>query len=414
MRRPPFVQTAAKASPRWRELLAQASKMHGHGEPSQASPWAMPGAELVFVLDAERTRDTGHVVLHLARRFRGNDGALSRPRALGVAPGDVRWFRDERDRRLLTVLLEPRGEYGHAASDVHDFRYDGAATRVGLRHGLGRALLPELCTGGRLLLCTVVPTGAGRSARAQWLPLAWDDGDPWRLRLRIRADDEHYIISGALVREGGACRSIAEPMLLLPSGFAISRTHISPLACPAYGWLALLREHAEVRVPCQAREQLLRALYGASPRLDLDVPAELQLSESHVCPRPHLCLCALPGAARGAPLRVSGELRFEYAGSVVEPDDPSPAIIQLEQRCLLIRDREAESAALGQLAEHGFRAASGYDSSMLTLTSPRRLGAITEALQRAGWVVSGSVEPFLSVGLDDGAGIRSGRVVGGQ
>jgi superfamily II DNA or RNA helicase len=302
--------------------------------------------QLLFVLDAAASTDRGSLVLELMTRDRKINGEWGKPKAATLSPDDIISHPDPAEREILERLA---GARPYSAWSTYD-AYGTALTRLQLRGAVVMDVVPRICATGRCVLRST-PGPSSRHA-APLVPIAWDDGPPWILRLVVHdaADASGYEIDGWLAR-GDERMEVTAPLVVVPDGVMVTATHAARLdARQAFPWLAALRRHGRIRVPRTARDALIDALLAAAPELG-HVPDELRVERVTGHPRPRVRLHPMPYGAD----RLRLELGFDYEDQFVPSDAPG-AVLRTPGRARAIeRDAAAERAALDRLFQLGCR-----------------------------------------------------------
>ncbi|HYH45300.1 MAG TPA: SWIM zinc finger family protein, partial [Thermoanaerobaculia bacterium] len=185
------------ATPAWRAVLAKVAP---------AAPAVPPPAvgEIVYVIDAPGTLESGKLTLEVVtstRKADGSPGALRPPR---ITSSQLAHLPDPADSRILSLLtgVTVHGAWISPHLDI--------ATRFVVQEPASSVIVPLLCATGRCQL--------RRAAGALAEPLAWDDGAPWDLGLEMREErDGDLALTGSL-RRGKERLDLAKPVLVLPSG----------------------------------------------------------------------------------------------------------------------------------------------------------------------------------------------------
>ena len=173
---------------------------------------------------------------------------------------------DPVDADLVPMML--------GGTDTFSFNYShsyGTSTRKALPYALALKVLPRAAEAKRLAI---------RGERMQqFTPLAWDEGDPWRLLLEIRQDDrDQWAITGALAR-GEERMQLTEPSLVLRGGFVIARGAIARLEDDgAYAWIEQLLAIRQIPFPDRERDAVIASLLNTPflPKLELDEPLRFE------------------------------------------------------------------------------------------------------------------------------------------
>jgi SNF2 family DNA or RNA helicase len=118
----------------------------------------------------------------------------------------------------------------------------------------------------------------------------------------------------------------------------------------------------------------------------LDLPTELQFEEVTIPPKPQLKIKAQKQA--WGQEKLQGELSFAYDDQVVSQGQAGRGLFQEETKRLLLRDANAEAAALALLHQLGFRRPTYYYAQKTSLElTPRHLPRVVRTLIGAGWHV---------------------------
>ena len=328
----------------WRDTRRALQLAAMESAPSHAAGAAF---EIDYLIDLPASLRGSDLVLETQRRLRRADGSWGKPRPVRLTRAELAALGGD-DRRLVTLLIEQ-----DARSRGWIPGYDDADGRLTvprsarLHEGLLELVLPLLCETGRLRLKPATP-------RDESPALVWDEGPPWELKLTLRAAGRgaDYLLAGALVR-GDEAVPLTELTLVHFAGFVIARGRVSRLRVgSALPLLLDLVGEAPLALPAREAPQLVEALLAlpAGPRVEL--PEDLAYRELRARPEPRLRVRA-PG--KGGPgERLAAEIAFAYDGEEVACDHPSPAVPRPGRR-LVVRDFEAERAALDTLAAHGWR-----------------------------------------------------------
>jgi SWIM zinc finger len=282
-REPPAVDAPAAAAqprvyemprrertPAWKEYLTQ---IQANVELRKADPEWAEGFELLYSIDPLSSRTTGAVVVDLYSRSRKKNGEPTVWKDFRISHTRAGQLPDPVDADLVPMLL--------CGTDTFSFNYSasyGTSTRKALPHALALKVLPRAADAGRLAL--------RGEHQQQFIPLTWDEGEPWRLLLEIRQDDrDQWAITGSLAR-GEERMALTEPALLLRGGFVAARGHIARLEDEgAFGWIEQLLAIRQIPFPDRERDAVLASLLNTKylPKLELDEP--LRFEERHAAPR---------------------------------------------------------------------------------------------------------------------------------
>ena len=290
----------------------------------KADPEWPDGFELLYAIDPLSSRTTGAIVLDLFSRNRKKSGEPTVWKDFRIAHTRAGMLPDPVDADLVPMML--------GGTDTFSFNYShsyGTSTRKALPYALALKVLPRAAAADRLAI---------RGERMQqFIPLAWDEGDPWRLLLEVRQDDrDQWAITGALAR-GEERMQLTEPSLILRGGFVIARNAIARLEDEgAFGWIEQLLAIRQIPFPDRERDAVIAALLNTPflPKLDLDEP--LRFEERVVAPKPALRISQAQNA--WGEEQFTGKVLFDYgAGWVAEPI-PGRGVWQPGERVFLLRD----------------------------------------------------------------------------
>jgi hypothetical protein len=374
--------------PAWK---AQLSRITEKAAPSQTSAPTWPArSELVYILDVDRSRATGTLVLGIASRGRSKEGGLRDiPKPCPMPRGRIPAVPIQEDREILTLLsgANPYQSYGYYDS------YDRGPDSFSLSPLMAQTVLPRVLGTGRCFL----PFAQNELEK---LPLEWDDGEPWRFVLEIRGSQQNgWQLSGDFRREEQRM-AVNEPLLATVGGILVMPNCVARLADDeTIAWITGLRKNGSIVVPEEEREEFLGSLLGSPTLPALDLPEEWRYEEVVVPPRP--CL-KISGAAKSYGRinpRMTAELSFDYEGRSVAEKTPSRGIYDASARRFLRRDSRLENAAVEQMQEAGIRFSAGSwgGNSEWSLT-PNKLPRVVRALAELGWLVTAEGKLFRQPG----------------
>jgi superfamily II DNA or RNA helicase len=408
---PPWRRTRRRAPSgriTWRDRLA-AVFQEGSSANLGGPALPLPGKtrEVWYVLDVTSTAAAGTPVIRFYQRETKLNGEFGKRRAVGIVPGELKRFTRAEDREILRLLLasdEPRE--GDSPSFVgrksgqspsyfsrdpyrNGYGYYGYVPRipgVSLAAGGYEYLLPKLCATGRLVWML---DSSQQDVEEDGRPLAWDDGPPWRFRLRVEADDARgrWVLAGELIRQGQeAPIPLAKPVLLLAKGLVLLEDRLARLeAGDVFEWIAALRKSTGIDVPYRDRWELLESLWQLASRPEMDLPANLRCEEVRLPPEGRLTVHS-PGGSYAN--RLYADVEFQYGGKRVAAGERCEAVLDAEHERVLVRDRDKEREMLAFLAERGVRPSDRGGAHEHALWIPHQcLGGLVQALVQAGWIV---------------------------
>ena len=370
----------------WRLLLRGLKE-----EPRDPRPALGRDARLWYRVDPDEARREGKLVVRLCSRKRLKDGSWSAPQERSVQAEQIERL-DLEDRGILEVLL------GAEQGALAIFTRSGGAFWLGDEHA--RILVPRLCRTGRLLVGDT--------------PCAWDDGPPWRARLRIEGD----ALRGSLQR-GGQRMELTAPDLVI-AGFVIHAGRAARLDFAGdFRWIFALRHGGALKIARRDVDAFLEEAYGLPGLVEIDVQPPLR--RETVKPVPVMRIAPdKRGFDAGGDRRLIASVAFDYGG--VEVRDARGQILKLRDRVVIRRDRVAEGALVAGLEALDFRRPPGFrgDEDVDFELHVDRLSRAVSELTARGWRVeaegvayraAGKFEMSVTSGMDwfdlDG-GVRFG------
>lgn len=381
VRRGSRTQTKPAASPGpprsgWKQLIQSVRSAMASAEHRPVSARA-PERELFYLVDADYTLDSQQVVIEVARRERKLNGDWGKLKSTRLYGHEISNYPDAADRRIVAILFGARQELTYGYSSRY---YESTPAHFTVPARLWDVSLPLMCGTGRCFL--------GNSARFdENLPLKWDDGVAWELCLDIApaADAERYEVTGRL-RRGTSEMDITKPDLLLSGGLVIYDGQIARLEDHrAFDWVPLLRAQKALSFTKQEQEHFLQEFLHLPNQPRLSLPDELKFETVSGCPKPRLVIKRGQQERWESARRLEGHLSFAYGDELISAANPLRAVYKRDRRQLIVRDLEAESAAMRRLRQVGFRRGSWPDEENQIPAS--RLPKVVRALTEDGWQV---------------------------
>ncbi len=415
---------------------------------------------LVYVLDVVATLSQNQIVIDLARRQRKTTGEWGPLRPWYYAPHAAHVKYDPEDRLILALLDEAQGSAmsvhaaagalgggslghghgpgaaaapGHAAALPGPEPLNGAAGRHGYEHDRERErpYLGSRSGGDRALRGTrrfvlrkdqagmverLARTGRLRLRRTEGEDdpptVRWDDGQPWRFTLDVRAEagGKRWSWRGSL-RRGENRMDLSEPLVLLPGLLILGvgkAARFDDLG--VMPWILRLRYEKEITFVEPQQDLMLGRILAETRVPPLELVETLNLLEIDVKPRPCVTL-RTPRQNWGLGSdKLIGELEFDYDGAVIPAGRTTPLAVSSEHGLVIRRDPRTESAADVKLFELGFREAKDPRLDPGTLELPaKRMAQVSKDLVAAGWRVeaegklirpAGEFKLALSTGID--------------
>ncbi len=397
---PPPPPSPPPAPPEWRRLLESARQQMAHSTPHpqgvQASPTTTWPANrrLVYIVDLAATWNAGGIVVELATEKLRRDGSWDPPAPFRLS-ADV-WFMapDPIDRQIAQMLLGalPRG----------DSRFAGQPRTGGfvLHQTAFDTTLRLICDTGRCRLRT-------RVGERPVEKLSWDDGPPWRLRVRVARDpDGCYALTGVLAR-GSEEMSLAEPAIVHMEGILVARGLLARFDHGgAFALASMLRRTPVLALPDDDLPELLGRLYALPVLPDLDLPPDATVLESHEPPIP--CLTISPDISRWRSSYSVLSLAFRYGSLRVSPSVIEPTLFDPVGRTVHHRDHDVEAAARAHILALGARDEWDYlAGGTRLLVSTAKLTTLVLTVVREGWLVDAEGIAYRAPGAVH-ASVRSG------
>jgi superfamily II DNA or RNA helicase len=425
-------------------------KLPGSGQTTGSGPGtARPKAVnrnakrlLVYVLDVAATLAQNQVVVDLARRQRKTTGEWGPLRPWYYAPHAAHVKYDPEDRLILALLDEAQGSSTHGMYPTSSSNAgltpgsgsgatNGTSLTAGLRPGThssaasARAAAERSLRGMRrfvlrkdqaALVERLARTGRLRLRRTDGEDdpptVRWDDGQPWRFSLDVRAElgGKRWAWRGSL-RRGEHRMDLSEPLVLLPGLLVLGVGRAARFDdLGVMPWIQRLRYEKEITFVEPQQDLMLGRILAETRVPPLELVESLQLEEINAKPRPSLTL-RTPRQNWGLGSdKLIGELEFDYDGAVIPAGRTTPLAVSTELGLVIRRDPKTESAADVKLFELGFREAKDPRLDPGTLELPaKRMSQVTKDLVAAGWRVeaegklirpAGEFKMALATGID--------------
>ena len=386
----------------WRQQLALLkSATPGHAVARDAWP---AHRELLYVIDVVTSRNSGGLQVELFVHDQRRDGTWGKPRSQYLPRAVLNELSDPADRHNLALLSGITDRYG-SVDYTGSYRYLAGSldARYRLMGPLQQLTLPKICETGRCRVRLQI-----RDDEPQWLPVSWDDAEPWQFRLEVRpaVGKTGYTVSGVLAR-GTQRMPLADAILLTEGGVLLTRERATRYEHGgAFDWVTALRQSVSFSIPAAEVDEFVAELLRQSHLPPVDLPQELHYEEVRVQPVPRLTI--KQGNTGGQAEQMQAELSFNYRDVVVAEDEAASAVVQKSSRHLLIRDQAVEQAAQRRLEQLGWRRGTPRHSNRRELKlSASRLPQILPLLLAEGWHVEAQGKPYRSPGKVE-LEIRSG------
>ncbi|WP_337175997.1 SNF2-related protein [Paludisphaera sp.] len=242
--------------------------------------------------------------------------------------------------------------------------------------------------------------------------MRWDDGQPWRFSLDIRAESggKRWSWRGGL-RRGDVRMDLAEPLILVPGLLVLGVGRAARFDdLGVMDWIERLRKEKEISFVEPEQDLKLGRILAQARVPAAELVDTLPLDEIVVKPRPSLTLRSPRQNWGLAADKLLADLEFDYDGALIPAGRTTPLAVSTELGLVIRRDPKTESAADIKLFELGFRLAKDPRLDPNTLEIPVKvMDAVTKELVEAGWRVeaegklirpAGEFKLALSTGID--------------
>ena len=360
---------------------------------------------IVYVVDLVATRNLQRgLAVELAMQRRTPSGEWTSPKQFGLREDQWANAPDPLDRQIAQMLTG-------ALSDMRPTGFGIVNRRYYLEPSAFDTTLRLMCETGR---CRVSIQG-----ESDPLPLAWDQGEPWELRVDIApltpAAPEGTPNGASPLRVQGWLRrddermSLGDAALLAP-GLVIAHGIASRVRDNvSHSLMVALADEGSIEVPAEEVGDLLRELHTLPSVPAIELAEGVPIREERPAPTPRIRLLPEPIVAWAA-AKITAEVSFDYAGAIVNGKRRQLAVFDEGNRRIVRRDSAFERQALELLRELGFRDEYDYNEArhVARIVSTRLPRAIA-TLVGAGWHVEtdegqvrggGELEVEVSSGID--------------
>lgn len=360
------------------EVKLQSLRSEMPGSSSRGGKGEAREREIFFEVDIPESQKAQQLVIQTSQRQRRSNGQWGKLKPLKLRPGRLEEIEHTDDRRILAFLGGGTPE-----------RTGWMAQQAEFQTSVHRYRVPyELCS---LILPLMAQTGRLRyldSSEKDWVPLKWDESEPWRLCLVMRQDEQDgsWELVGE-VRRPDEIRSITKCKLLLPGGLVATEQSISQLEdFGAFDWVPTLLNEQVLSKDGEEMD-LVDWLLDMPVLPQLDLPEELRLEEVRPEPVPRLIFKS-PSKRGWRHERIQGKVEFDYLGTTVAASNVQWAIVQRSEGRCLLRDQSREAGYWGKLNELGFRRMVDHRQSAHDVDIPvNELGRSVRELVAGGWQV---------------------------
>jgi hypothetical protein len=344
-------------------------------------------AEILYIVNVAGSEAAASLVLSLEVREPKKNGGWKVARALSLRRSMVSSLPTIEDREILSMIIGGGKNYGYGSYDS----YEQLATSYSVTQLLANTIVPRVVGTGRCFLSNEINV-------ENPVPLAWDDGEPWKFILEMsEVPRQTWALVGRFCR-GSERMDVTAPILVTPSGFLITSGRVVRLEeDAAFPWISGLRKSKLVTVPAEERDEFLAALLNSPVLPALELPKELQFEEIMLPPRPCLKI-SRPKLITGAE-RLKADLTFDYEGRSVAEKTAERGFFDASVRRFVRRDLDREKAASALLIELGFRFGSAsWNNEAGWNLPPAKLPRAARTLVEAGWHIVAEGKVFRSPG----------------
>lgn len=302
--------------------------------------------EIFYEIDIAESKTSQQLVIQTSQRQRRSNGQWGKLKPLKLRPGRLEDIEHADDRRILAFMAGGTPERTGWMAQQAEFQT--SVHRYRIPFDLCSLILPMTTNSGRLRFLD--------ESEKDWVPLTWDDGDPWQLCLCLEKNEkENNWQLRAEVRRGEEKLKLSECELLLPGGLVITKTTIAQLNdFGAFDWVPSLNSDQKMTAANGEEQDLVDWLLDMPALPQLDLPEELQLEEVRPQPVPRLVFRS-PRRKGWKHERIQGNIEFDYLGTSVRASNVQWAIVQRSEGRCLLRDQQAENRCWTLLNELGFR-----------------------------------------------------------
>jgi superfamily II DNA or RNA helicase len=336
--------------------------------------------EILYVVDVPGSVTAGVLVLNLFAREPKRTGGYKKATVPRLTRGLLRELPNAADRHVIGLLSATKN---YSWSSLGD--YEAVSANYSVLHPLARTVMELAAATGRCMLRL-------EPGSEEFVPIAWDGGEPWRVELRLSREDGTCVASGFL-RRGQDEMELSAPVLVTDGGLVFTRTHVAPLAEGGdFRWISYLRAKDRIEAPAAEAQAMLAALIEHPSPVKLDVPEDMRFEEIREPPKPMVTV----HAAKDWRDRLRARLSFEYAGHSVADGTAGRGFYDANSRRFVVRDPDAEAAARQVLTEVGLSGPAKYWDELEPVWDlpARKLPALVSACLAAGWHVEADGKLF--------------------
>jgi len=348
-------------------------------------PWPAK-REIVYQVDVQASVVANGLVLALDSRDRKADGTYTLNNRTIIKRGHLRNLPLS-DRPILSLLAGGFEYHGWGDPDA----YGQVPLSSLLTPALAAVVLPLAVKTGRCFL-------KKPKQSASPTPLEWDEGEPWRFELEMKEREITGWSVFGFLRRGDERVELTDTDLIC-EGFVFIAQRVALLAPDTQtDWVRHMRRIGSITASDRDADELLAELLTLPEAPPLTVPRELAFEEIAPIPRKLLKIRARATGAQQA--KVTADLIFDYAGTMVPGADKRRGVYDSATRRFVKRHAEIEGAATDTLRALGFRQPTTSDprddGSWHTHTN--KVPGIVRKLIEDGWHVEAEGKMFRKPG----------------
>jgi hypothetical protein len=377
------VTPALPQPPLWEERLTAVQRSIEGGQ--SGVPAVARESEILYVVNSSASRLPGAVTLEIKERTRKKNGEWSVLKDLSLSSRQVMAVRDPVDAEVLPYLLGAQDYYAYSYS----YQFSGTASRNRvLPPALALRIIPKLASAGRLWM-------SGVPAFDSLTPVAWDAGEPWKLWLDVRRDENDQWKIGGALRRADERMELSKITLVVEGGFVFAHGRVARFDdAGQFPWLKELMDRKTIPFPNRDRDAVLAKLLDSPAVPSIDLAEELRYEELRAVPKLALRI-SQKQQTYGAD-HFQAHLLFDYGRGWMEDTPGRRGTWYAEDRVYVVRDAEAESAARETLKDLGLRPSS--DGKAPWRLTPKSMPRTVRELIQAGWHVEAEGKVFRSPG----------------
>ncbi len=382
----------AKATEGWRKQFKSVKNVIEQGAKHRKSPIEGISAgkkQIWYVLQHEDRAHSENLTLRTFECSRKIDGGWSIPQRKSISKPDIDRYGNSEDGEILRQLKPATapGQHDRFGTFYHS---DGFVIPI----ALVPKLLPHIAATGRLAWAV-----SDDSYLREYQALEWDRRT-WQMRIRLalsskvrntqkekssKGKNRKEVVVVPELYHDDEVRNVSSVVSSFAEGIVQFLDALSPIAPNDARWVDALQRDEMLPVPVEEVGDLLSLLTSLPylPKLELD--KRLKIERNVVKPTGKV-LIYVPELDNEGRLHV--DPIFKYDEFEVTVADERTEIWQPDERMLLCRDAEAESALLSELAQLPFEHVRHPYTDELRLCIPvKQFVELVTELSKLGWEV---------------------------